>query len=150
MKIVIFWVAIPYRFVGGYQHFGETFLHIQGRRRGVLRNFVNHPQNYLSIYGSKAPCWILVSFSVSSYFTQLVGLLGQGISPSQDRCLHKRQQKHKINAHRHPCLEWDSNSRSQRSRAKTVNALDRAATVIFIHKLYGIITQKSITLTAVF
>jgi hypothetical protein len=33
----------------------------------------------------------------------------------------------RINAHRHPCLEWDSNPRSQRS---SVHALDRAVTVI--------------------
>jgi hypothetical protein len=35
---------------------------------------------------------------------------------------------HGINSHRHPCFEWDSNPRSQ--LAKTVRALDRAATVI--------------------
>jgi hypothetical protein len=38
-----------------------------------------------------------------------------GIRPSQGRYLHKQQHKHRINAYRHPCLEWDSNPRSQRS-----------------------------------
>jgi hypothetical protein len=54
---------------------------------------------------------------------QSAGLLGREISPSPGRYLHK----HRINAHRHPCLEWDSNPRSQRWG---VHALDRAATVI--------------------
>jgi hypothetical protein len=31
--------------------------------------------------------------------TQLIGLLGQGISLSQDLYLHTEQQKHRINAH---------------------------------------------------
>jgi hypothetical protein len=53
-------------------------------------------------------------FSILIY-TQSVGLLGQGISPSQGCYLHTEQHKHRITAHRHPCLEWDSNPRSQRS-----------------------------------
>jgi hypothetical protein len=39
-----------------------------------------------------------------------VGLLGQGISPSQGLYIHIGQYKHRINAHRHRCSEWDSNS----------------------------------------
>jgi hypothetical protein len=39
-----------------------------------------------------------------------IGLLGQVISPSQGRYLTQTQNKH-----RHPCLVWDSNPRSQRS-----------------------------------
>jgi hypothetical protein len=42
-------------------------------------------------------------------YRQSVGLLGRGSAPSQGRYLHK----HRINADRPPCLEWDSNSRSQ-------------------------------------
>jgi hypothetical protein len=57
----------------------------------------------------------LAVFSVSSSYTQSVGLLGLGISPSQGRYLHTRQHKHRIKAHRHPCLEWDSHPRSRRS-----------------------------------
>jgi hypothetical protein len=36
--------------------------------------------------------------------------------------------KHK-RIHIHPCLEWDSNLRSQRSSEQIVHALDRSATV---------------------
>jgi hypothetical protein len=37
-----------------------------------------------------------------------------GNQPVAGPLLHKEQHKHRINAHRHPCLEWDSNPRSQR------------------------------------
>jgi hypothetical protein len=40
---------------------------------------------------------------------------GGGVIPSQGRYLHTEQHKHRINAHRHSCLEWDSNPPSQRS-----------------------------------
>jgi hypothetical protein len=54
--------------------------------------------------------WPLFSFLT---YTQSVGLFERGISPSQGRYLHTEQHKYRINAHRHPCLEWDSNPRSQ-------------------------------------
>jgi hypothetical protein len=38
-------------------------------------------------------------FSFLILYTQLVGLLGQGISPSQDLYLHTEEHKHRINAH---------------------------------------------------
>jgi hypothetical protein len=41
---------------------------------------------------------------------------GREISPSQGRYLNTGQHKHRINAHRHTLLEWNSNSRTQRSR----------------------------------
>jgi hypothetical protein len=46
-------------------------------------------------------------------YTQSAGLLGLGISQSQGLYLHTGQHKHRINAYRHSCLEWDSNPRSQ-------------------------------------
>jgi membrane associated rhomboid family serine protease len=46
-------------------------------------------------------------------FTLSVGLLGGGISPWQGRYLNAGEHKHIINAHRHPCLEWNSSPRSQ-------------------------------------
>jgi hypothetical protein len=69
-------------------------------------------------YGSTALRWALVAFSVSWSYTQSVRLLGRGISPSQDPYLHTEQHKHRIYAHRHPWLEWDSNPRSQRSNER--------------------------------
>jgi hypothetical protein len=71
---------------------------------------------YLSIYlylsialQPLAGSWL--RFQFLDLFTQSVGLLGRGISPSQVRYLHTGQHKHRINAHRHPCLEWDSSPR---------------------------------------
>jgi hypothetical protein len=75
------------------------------------------PSIYLSIYG----CTVLVDlghFFSFLIYTQSVGLLGWGISPSQDRYLQTEQHKHKINAQRHPHLEWDSNPRSQPSSGR--------------------------------
>jgi hypothetical protein len=68
-----------------------------------------------TIYGSRALV-DLDSFFSFLICTQSVGLLRRGISPSRGRYLHTEQHKHRINAHRHPCLEWDSNPRSQCSR----------------------------------
>jgi hypothetical protein len=73
---------------------------------------------YISMYGSTVLCWALVAFSFSCSYMQSVGLLGRGISPSHGRYLHTGQHQHRINAHRHPCLEWDSNQRYQCSRER--------------------------------
>jgi hypothetical protein len=69
---------------------------------------------YCYYYSSLALCRALAAFSVSWSYTQLVGLLGRGISPSQGLYLHIEQHKHKINAqqYRELCLVWDSNPRS--------------------------------------
>jgi hypothetical protein len=67
------------------------------------------------IYVAQLEYWASVKRFVSLQFLNLrqsTELLGRGISPSQGRYLHK----HRINADKHPCLEWDSNPRSQRSR----------------------------------
>jgi hypothetical protein len=70
------------------------------------------------LYGSTT-FWTLAAFSVSESYTQSVGLLEWGISPSQGRFLHTDQHKHRINAFRHPCFEWDSNlKRSQCSSGR--------------------------------
>jgi hypothetical protein len=57
-------------------------------------------------------------FDFVIFFTQSVGLLGRGISPSQGRYLHTEQHKQEKRAHRHPCFELDSNPRSQLSRER--------------------------------
>jgi hypothetical protein len=54
-------------------------------------------------------------FSFVIFFTQTIGLLGRVISPSLGLYLHTEQHKHRIKAHRHPRLEWDSNPWSQSS-----------------------------------
>jgi hypothetical protein len=55
------------------------------------------------------------------------------ISPSQGRNLHTGQHKHRINAYTHqismPCVGFEPTIPAS-ERAKTVHALDRAATVI--------------------
>jgi hypothetical protein len=38
-------------------------------------------------------------------FTQSVGLLGRGISPSQGRHIHTGQHKENERTHKHPCLQ---------------------------------------------
>jgi hypothetical protein len=60
----------------------------------------------ICLSGSTAHVDLARFFSFLTY-TQSVGLLGQGISPSQGRYLHTEQHKHRVNAHIHPCLEWD-------------------------------------------
>jgi hypothetical protein len=84
---------------------------------------------YLSIYGSTALVDLDRFFSFL-ICTHSVGLLGRGISPSQGRYLHTEQHKHRINSHRYPCLEWDSNPRSQclrERRATTVTGIKDSA-----------------------
>jgi hypothetical protein len=54
-------------------------------------------------------------FQFLNLFGQMVGLLRQAISQPQGRYLHTEQHKHRINARRHQCIQWDSNPRSQSS-----------------------------------
>jgi hypothetical protein len=56
-----------------------------------------HPSIHPSMYGSTALCWALAVFQFLYSYTQTVGLLGRGISPSQGRYLHAGQHKHRIN-----------------------------------------------------
>jgi hypothetical protein len=54
-----------------------------------------------------------------------------GGSARRKAATYTQNNTNRINAHRHTCLGWDSNSRFPAfERAKTVHALDRAATVI--------------------
>jgi hypothetical protein len=78
-----------------------------------------HPSIHLSIYGSTALVDLgrFFSFLIRVY-TQFVRLLGREISQSQGRYLHTEQHKHRINAHRHTCLESDSNPLSRCSSGR--------------------------------
>jgi hypothetical protein len=60
-------------------------------------------------------CRFICSFLI---YTQSVGLLGRGISPSKGRYQHTGKHKNTMNTHRHPCLEWDSNPRFQCSNER--------------------------------
>jgi hypothetical protein len=57
----------------------------------------------LRLYSPCRPC-PLFQFLI---YKQSVGLLGRGVSLSQGRFLHT-EHKHRINAYRHPGLEWNS------------------------------------------
>jgi hypothetical protein len=81
-------------------HRGRT-LHNSGKY--IIYNFL-HTYVYLWLYSPCGPWPLFFSFLI---YTHSVGFLGRGISPSQGRYLHTEQHKHRINAHRHPCLEWD-------------------------------------------
>jgi hypothetical protein len=48
-------------------------------------------------------------------YTQSVGFLGRGISPSQVRYLNTWEQTQNKRTHKHSYLEWDYNPRSQQS-----------------------------------
>jgi hypothetical protein len=50
-------------------------------------------------YGCTALGWAFGAISISSFYTQSVGLLGREINPSQGLYLHTEQYKHRINAH---------------------------------------------------
>jgi hypothetical protein len=68
---------------------------------------------YLSIYLSiylwlYSPLLGLGRFFNFLFFYTISRTPWAEISPSQDLYLHTRQHKHGINAHRHPCLEWNS------------------------------------------
>jgi hypothetical protein len=65
------------------------------------------------------PCSLFFSFVI--IFTQIVGLLGRLISPSQGRCLQRTTQPQNKRIHRHPCLWVGFES--------TIPAFERAKTV---------------------
>jgi hypothetical protein len=92
---------------------------------------------YLSIYGSTALVYLHCFFSFLIY-TQLVALLGRGMSPSQGRYLHTTQTQNKRTQTSMPLVGFEATN-SVLERAKTVHALDRSATVIgFIAHLRNI------------
>jgi hypothetical protein len=69
-------------------------------------------------------------FSSVILYTESVGLLGRGISPSQGLCLHTGQHKHNKRTYTSVCGVGFKPTTPVFERAKTVHALDRAATVM--------------------
>jgi hypothetical protein len=67
---------------------------------------------YYYYYCSTALCSPWPLFSIWSY-TQSVAPLRRGIRSSHGLYLHTEQHKLTINLHWHPCLNWDSNPRTQ-------------------------------------
>jgi hypothetical protein len=58
-----------------------------------------------------------------------------GGSARSKAATYTQNNTNRINAHRRPCLDWDADPLSL-ERAKTVDALDRAATVIGLEERY--------------
>jgi hypothetical protein len=81
-------------------------------------------------------------------YTQLVELLGQGFSPSQGHYLYTERHKHRINCTQTSMPRvWFEPRIPVFERAKTVNASDRAATVIVdpLQSLHKIKLQSDFT-----
>jgi hypothetical protein len=76
-----------------------------------------------------SPCgsWPLFSFLI---YTQSVGLLGRGISPSQGRYLHRTTQTQNKRTQTSMFRVWFEPTIPVLERAKTVHAVDCTATVI--------------------
>jgi hypothetical protein len=86
------------------------------------------PVFIIIINDSTTLCWVLAAFSISLSYTKLVGLFGQGISPSQDLYLYTGQHKHdKRTQTSTPRVEFEPTNPVLEG-AKTVHALDGAAT----------------------
>ncbi|KDR22844.1 hypothetical protein L798_00161 [Zootermopsis nevadensis] len=90
-----------------------------------------------TLYGS--PTFFLVSL----IYGHSVGLLGQGIGPSQGLYLNTGQH----NTEKHPWLEWDSNPRSPRPSGtrptpQTARPLRTPKTCLYILKKYLYLNQS--------
>jgi hypothetical protein len=91
---------------------------IQGKASSALYStkkvtyLPTHPPTYLRLCSPLLDLGRFFSFLI---LYTIGRLLGRGIGPSQGRYLHTGQHKPRINVHRHPCPEWDSNPGSQRS-----------------------------------
>jgi hypothetical protein len=68
----------------------------------------------ISIFSLISPTWSIGHSIQFLNLRQSVRLLGRG-SARRKAATYTGQHKHKINADKYPCLEWDSNPGSQRS-----------------------------------
>jgi hypothetical protein len=87
------------------------------QKGSVEKNWVGFRDASLSIYLSMALVDLGRFLSILIY-TDSVRLPGREIIRPQGSCLYTEQHKHRINARRHLCLEWDSNPRSQCSTGR--------------------------------
>jgi hypothetical protein len=110
---VIFLWSHVYLWWNQHSHFVQLHNHLQDR--GKIFNV--QWKSKLSTYGSMVLVDLGRLFSLL-FYTQSVGPHGRGISPSQGRYPHTEEHKHRINSHRHPCLEWDSNPRFEFSSGR--------------------------------
>jgi hypothetical protein len=83
---------------------------------------------YLSIFIPIAPTWSIVHpRNASFHFSSLILDNRQDFldrqSARRKAATNTGQYKHRINANKHPCLEWDSNPRSQHSSGRDVSWL---------------------------
>jgi hypothetical protein len=111
----------------------ELYLHSHMRLHGVVLNWLRTGTTLL-FFSVVLPAHLgprpLIQFR--NRFPQSVGLLGRLISPLQGLYLNTGQHKHSINAYTHktsmPWVGFESTITAS-GRAKTVDALDRSATV---------------------
>jgi hypothetical protein len=87
-----------------------------------------HTHNLSTALQSLVGPWLL--FQYIDLFTHSIGFHGWGMSSSQGCYLHRGHHKHRINAHRHPCLKCDSNPRSQFWVGEDCSCLRPPTTVI--------------------
>jgi hypothetical protein len=128
-RTAVYWNVTTYILVDGYRNvyhniyiygiihqitviFSQIPLKAVIYRTSISHSFI-HSSIHQWLYSLLLGPGLFFSFVI--FFTQTVGLLGRGISPSQSRYLHTDQNKQNKRTYKHPCLEWDSNPRSQRS-----------------------------------
>jgi hypothetical protein len=78
-----------------------------------VRNEVKQPRitKYLQLYSHLVGHWPLFQFFDPIHSRKVS--FDEGSAPSQGRYLRTEQHRHRINAHKYPCLEWDSNQQPQ-------------------------------------
>jgi hypothetical protein len=89
----------------------------------------------LYIYGPTVLGDLGSFFSFFTY-TQSVGLLGRGMSPSQGRYLHTGQHKYRINTQTTMPRVGFEHTTTVFKRAKNLNALDRTANMIGVSTVW--------------
>jgi hypothetical protein len=73
----------------------------------ILTSFI-HPSLALQAFVEPSP-----GFSFCNPIQNQQSSFDGGLAPTQGRYLHTEQREHGTNAHRHPCLQWDSKPRPQ-------------------------------------